>query len=68
LISNPIPNLYAKNRPGKPWIVPLSLAVFLRSMFYNFERIHKTLRVTPAMEAGVTDHVWSLEEITGLAD
>ncbi len=31
-------------------------------------RIHKTLRVTPAMEAGVTDHVWTLEKITGLAD
>jgi hypothetical protein len=32
----------------------------------SFGRIHKTLRVTPAMEAGVTDHVWSLEEIAGL--
>jgi hypothetical protein len=37
-------------------------------MFYNFGRIHKTLRITPAWEAGVTDHVWSLEEITDLAD
>jgi len=36
-------------------------------MHYNFARIHKTLRVTPAMEAGVADHVWSLEEITKLA-
>ena len=35
-------------------------------MYYNFGRIHKTLRVTPVMEAGVSDHVWSLEEITGL--
>jgi hypothetical protein len=34
----------------------------------NFARIHKTLRVTPAMEAGVSDHVWSLEEIVGLLD
>lgn len=34
---------------------------------YNFARIHKTLRVTPAMEAGVADHVWSLEEIARLA-
>jgi hypothetical protein len=33
----------------------------------NFARIHKTLRVTPAMEAGVADHVWALEEIAGLA-
>jgi hypothetical protein len=37
-------------------------------MYYNFGRIHKTLRVTPAMEAGVTDHVWSLEEIAALMD
>jgi IS1 family transposase len=41
-------------------------AVSLHFMFYNFGRIHKTLRVTPAMAAGVTDHVWSLEEIAGL--
>jgi hypothetical protein len=32
-------------------------------MHYNFCRIHKTLRVTPAMEAGIEDHVWLLEEI-----
>jgi hypothetical protein len=41
-------------------------AVALHFMHYNFARIHKTLRVTPAMEAGVADHVWSLEEIAGL--
>ena len=35
-------------------------------MYYNFCRIHKTLRVTPAMEAGIADHVWSLEEIVNL--
>jgi IS1 family transposase len=46
----------------------LAHAVALHFMFYNFGRIHKTLRVTPAMEAGVADHVWSLEEIAGLAD
>lgn len=43
-------------------------AVSLHFMYYNFGRIHKTLRVTPAMEAGISDHVWSLEEIAGLAD
>jgi hypothetical protein len=37
-------------------------------MFYIFGRINKTLRVTPAMEAGVTDHIWSLEEIAALAE
>jgi hypothetical protein len=35
-------------------------------MHYNFARVHQTLRVTPAMEAGIADHVWSLEEIVGL--
>lgn len=37
-------------------------------VFYNFARIHQTLRVTPAMEAGISDHVWTLEEIAALAD
>ena len=44
----------------------LYYAVALHFMFYNFGRIHKTLRVTPAMEAGVSDHVWTLEEIAEL--
>ena len=43
-------------------------AVALHYMHYNFGRIHKTLRVTPAMEAGVTDHVWTMEEIAALMD
>lgn len=45
----------------------LEFAVALHFMFYNFGRIHKTLRVTPAMEAGLTDHIWTLEGITALA-
>jgi|SRR3990172_7454693 len=44
----------------------LSHAVSLHFMYYNFARIHQTLRVTPAMEAGVSDHVWSVEEIASL--
>ena len=36
--------------------------------FYNFCRIHKTLRVTPAMAAGITDHVWTLEDIVRKID
>jgi IS1 family transposase len=43
-------------------------AVALHFMHYNFCRIHQTLRVTPAMEAGLADHVWSLEELIGLID
>jgi hypothetical protein len=41
-------------------------AVALHFMYYNFGRIHSTLRITPAMAAGVTDHVWEIEEIVGL--
>jgi len=42
-------------------------AISLHFMWYNFGRVHQTLR-TPAMRAGVTDHVWSVEEIVGLLD
>lgn len=42
--------------------------VAIHFMHYNFARVHKTLRVTPAMEAGLSDHVWSLEEIVLLAN
>ena len=40
-------------------------AVSLNFMYYNFARVHKTLRVTPAMEAGRADPAWNLEEILG---
>jgi hypothetical protein len=40
--------------------------VALYFMFYNFGRVHRTLRVTPAMEAKIADHVWSIEEIVAL--
>ena len=38
-------------------------AVALHFMYSNFCRVHQTLRVTPAMEAGLSDHVWSIEEL-----
>jgi IS1 family transposase len=44
----------------------LYYSVALHFMHYNFARVHKTLRVTPAMEAGVSNHIWSLEEIASL--
>ena len=47
-------------------LVNLEYAVALHYMNYNFCRIHQSLRVTPAMEASVSDHVWSLEEVIGL--
>jgi len=41
-------------------------AVALWFMYYNFCRVHSTLRVTPAMEAGIAGHVWSIEELISL--
>ena len=42
--------------------------VAIHAVYYNFARIHKTLRITPSMAAGLSDHVWSLEEIVQMAD
>jgi len=41
-------------------------AVALHYMHYNFVRIHKSLRMTPAMAAGVTEHLWEIEDIVAL--
>jgi hypothetical protein len=41
-------------------------AVAIWFMHYNFCRVHQTLRVTPAMEAGISDHIWTIEELCGL--
>jgi len=43
-------------------------ALSLYFMYYNFARIHSTLRMTPAMAAGVSNHVWGMEEIVALLD
>jgi|SRR5882724_891913 len=43
-------------------------AVSLHFMHYNFCRVHQTLCVTPAMEIGIADHVWSVEEVVALLD
>jgi IS1 family transposase len=45
----------------------LQAAVNLHFAYYNFCRVHASLRVTPAMEAGLTDHVWSIAELLGAA-
>ena len=41
-------------------------AVALHFMYRNYVRIHQTLRVTPAMESGLSDHAWDLAELVGL--
>ncbi len=43
-------------------------ALSIYFMYYNFVRIHQSLRVTPAMAAGVTDRLWELEDIVALTD
>ena len=40
----------------------------LYTVLYNFTKVHKTLRVTPAMQAGMTDHFWSMEEVVRLLE
>jgi hypothetical protein len=42
------------------------LALFF--CYYNFCRIHQSLRVTPAMEAGISDRVWSIDDLVTLLD
>ena|ERR1700680_1873714 len=41
-------------------------ALSVYSMYYNFCRVHQTLRVTPTMEASIADHVWGVEQIIRL--
>jgi len=50
-------NAFSKN------VVCLQAAVALHFAYYNFCRVHMTLRVTPAMQSGLASHVWSLEEL-----
>ena len=42
--------------------------VSLYFMYYNFGRVHQTLRVTPAIEADIADPVWPIDEIIGLLE
>jgi len=55
-------NAFSKKIDNHRW------ATALYFMHYNFCRVHQTLRVTPAMEAGIANHVWSIEEIVNLLD
>jgi hypothetical protein len=46
----------------------LAHAVSLHFMYYNFARVHQTLKTTPAQKAGLSDHQWTIEEIVSLLD
>ena len=50
------------NAFSKKW-VNLRWAYALQFAYYNFCRVHQTLRVTPAMQSGITDHVWTISEL-----
>jgi transposase-like protein/IS1 family transposase len=52
------------NAFSKKW-ENLRAAIALHFAYYNFARVHSSLRVTPAMEAGLTDHVWTIQELIG---
>ena len=52
------------NAFSKKW-ENLKAAIALHFGFYNFCRAHKTIRCTPAMEAGISNHIWSLAELLG---
>jgi IS1 family transposase len=55
-------NAFSKKVENHAW------AIALHYMHYNFCRIHQTLRVTPAMAAGITDHVWDVSDIAELLE
>ena len=38
-------------------------AMALHFAYYNFSRVHRSLKVTPCMEAGITDHIWTIAEL-----
>ena len=53
------------NAFSKKWAnLQASLALYFG--WYNFSRVHRSIRMTPAMEAGITDHIWRIEELLNL--
>ena len=59
----PMTNLYRLCLGFSKKLDNLKAAVSLYFAWYNFVRIHGSLKVTPAMEAGITDHVWTIGEL-----
>ena len=56
---NRLTNAFSKRLPH------LKTALALHFAWYNCVRVHSTPRVTPAMESGLTDHIWRLNELIG---
>jgi len=57
-----------RNRSSSSAFIELSRTIALQSMHYNDCRIHQALRVTPAMQAGLTDHLWEIDELVEFLD
>jgi len=70
VLAKPLPHWGTRSRT----LANLDAAVSLHFMHYNFARPHQTLKkangyqTTPAMAAGIADHVWTIEELVGLLD
>jgi hypothetical protein len=60
--NNRLTDAHSKKLENHAW------AVALHVTFYNFTRIHSTLRVSPAMAAGVSDRLWEMSDIAALVD
>lgn len=56
------PNAFSKKFENHAHIVAL------HAVWYNSVRVHKTLRVSPAMQAGIADRLWSMEDVTALVE
>jgi hypothetical protein len=61
-----VSSVYPARQRAQQEAVNHEAAIALHYLHYNFCRIHQTLRVTPAMEAGLSDHVWTIEEFVAL--
>jgi hypothetical protein len=66
VLKNPAQGGVLLKNSGRRGPYFLRTVIALHFMYYNFARVHQSLRLTPAMEAGVADHVWTLAEIVGL--
>jgi len=68
MLSDIARQIYSPSREGSSRPSVNQRAVALHFMHYNFCRVHQTLRITPAMEAGIRDQGWSIEELVRLLD
>jgi hypothetical protein len=63
ILQRPDPGNTAAGNAFSKKVDNLRHAVALYAIHYNFCRVHQTLRITPAMKAGIADHLWTIEEM-----